>query len=129
MANLHSSSNDGAQHRGGLPPLATQCHYRLPAMSVPLQEAEWRHQIGCLRPESVKRNVRRHRGMPEEQVVGSEEASLQRPSQGPACSPLLSHPVADGHWPPWGGWPLEALGRVAGAMFVGLHFHHLSQGI
>ena len=35
---------------------------RLEAGSVPLEEAEWIHQVGCWRPELVKRKDRRHRG-------------------------------------------------------------------
>ncbi len=41
----------------------------------------WRHQVGSWRPESVKQNIRRHRGGPEE-----VEPSLWRPISQPTSA-------------------------------------------
>ena len=78
-------------------------------ISVTLKQAVWRHHDGCWRPEPVTWNMRRHRGGSGDKRVGSEKASLQRPSGDPPCCP----------WPPWGGWPSGALTTVADAMFIG----------
>ena len=39
-----SGNNEGAQHRGGQPPQPPSGN-RLEADSVPLEEAQWRHQV------------------------------------------------------------------------------------
>ncbi len=63
---------------------------RLEANPVPPEEAVSRHQDGCWRPELVKQNIRWHRGGSRYKRVGSEEASLWRPSRSPPCSPPLA---------------------------------------
>ena len=68
---------------------------RLEADSLALEEAVWWHQVGCWRLEPVKQKVRRHTGGSGDKSVNSEEASLQRLSGGPPCSPPLYHPVAE----------------------------------
>ena len=67
-----SGGNEGAQHRDGLPHIATR-GTRLEANSVSLEEAVWRHQVGCWMLESVNCVVRRHRGGSGDEEVGSQE--------------------------------------------------------
>ena len=74
-----SGSNVGLDTEGvslHQPPSGT----RMEANSAPLEVAVWRHQVGCWRPELVKRNIRWHRGGCGYKRVGSEEVSLQRPT-------------------------------------------------
>ena len=67
----------------------------------------------------MKQNIRRHRKRPEEQGVGTEEASLQRPIFQPTAVPPHGSDVAGLHGvaglqrPPW---------RTAGAMFVRYYY-------
>ena len=51
---------------------------RLQAKSVPPEEAERRHEIGCWRPEPVKQEIRRRKEGSVDKGVGLEEESLQR---------------------------------------------------
>ena len=69
---------------------------RLESDSVPLEEAVWKHLVGWWRPEPVKWRIRRYRGGSGDKKVSTEEATLQRPSRGPHCSPPLCHPVTEG---------------------------------
>ena len=62
---------------------------------MPLEEAVWRHQVGCWRPEPLKHKVRWQRGGLGDKRVGSEEATCRRPTEGPPCSAPLCHPVAE----------------------------------
>ena len=56
-----SGSSEGAQHREGLPHIATM--WLLPGShSLPLEEAVWQHQVGHWTPESVKQKITRHSG-------------------------------------------------------------------
>ena len=66
----------------------------------------------------MKWKVRRHRGGSGYKRVGSEEASPQKHLAAHLCATQW---LGVGR-PPWGGWPLEALWRAAGAMFVGFNF-------
>ncbi len=78
---------------------------------MPLEKSEWKRQVGCWMSDPVKWKDSRHRGGSVDNRVGSEEASLQRPSIGPRWSTPLFHPVYEG-WLPSIGWlasgePLE----------------------
>ena len=66
----------------------------------------------------MKQKVRRHQQNSRVRIVGSEEASLQKPSGGLPCSPPLCHPVAEG-WLASMGW-IASGGHLeaAGTMFV-----------
>ena len=58
----------------------------LEANSVPLEGAEWSHQIGCRRPEPVNLKGQWLRGGSGDKRVGSEKARLQRPFRGPLAA-------------------------------------------
>ena len=67
----------------------------------------------------MKRKDRRHR-----EGQGIEKQAQRRPAcRGPLGAHLASQFCATqwmrGGWPPWDGWPPEALYKAAGAMFVG----------
>ena len=90
---------------------------RLQAQLVPLEEAVWRHQTGCWRPESVKW---KDRGGSGDKRVGSEEAASGDPLEAHLASHLCITQRLRGGWPPWGGRPSEALWRAAGARDLGI---------
>ena len=60
----------------------------------------------------MKQKERCRGGGSVEKGVGSEQASLKRPSRGPPCSPNLCHPVAETQLAPMEG--LASLGPLEG---------------
>ena len=64
----------------------------------------------------------KHREGPQELGVGSEEASLQRLSVGPHCSPPLCHPLANWWLASMGRCPPEAHRGTAGTVCVGISY-------
>ena len=78
--------NEGPQHSGALPPIATQWT-TLGAEPVPLEEVMWGHEVGRWRPATVKQKIRRHRG-------GSrikKWAQRRQASRGPLGAHLATH--------------------------------------
>ena len=99
-----SGSNKGAWHREGQPPLATS-GTRLKANSVPLEEAEWRHQVGCWSPKQVKWKISRHRG-----GSGGKDQNQRWPASGALQRTIMQSTTV----PPSGG---EAAGLHRVAVF------------